>query len=129
MKRPPVILTAAVITFLSSLFSVIGSIPFLARGVAATAQANDSPPYFILVLGLVLGVLGIVAAWGLWNNQRWGKILTIFVVAINGLSALPGVFFAPSNFLRVAASATVLVGVVVIVLVLWPARQSAAARA
>lgn len=129
MNRSMPVTVAAVLTFLSSAYSVVFSIPVLARGVQSVTETNDTPPYFIMVLGLILGVLGIVAAWGLWRNQRWGKILTIAVIAIGALSALPGIFFAPTTALWIAATVTVVIDILIIVLVLLPNRSPATARA
>lgn len=129
MNRSMPVTVAAILTFLSSLFSVVFSIPVLARGAQAVSETNDTPPYFIMLLGLILGVLGIVAAWGLWRNQRWGKILTIAVIALGGLSALPGMIIAPTTTLWIAATITVVIDILIIVLVLLPNRSPAAARA
>jgi uncharacterized membrane protein (DUF2068 family) len=129
MKRPLTTSLAAILTLVVNIYSIVFSIPVLARGFTATVEANDSPPYFIMVIAIILGVLGVVAAWGLWSNQRWGKILTIIVTSLNGLSALPGVMAAPTDRLRVEATVFVVISIVILVLVLWPTRQSVPTQA
>lgn len=54
---------------------------------------------------------------GLWMLEKWGVWLAIVVCALNLVSAASGIPFAPDAALRVAATATVLVSAVIIVLV------------
>jgi hypothetical protein len=46
-------------------------------------------PTIVLVLGIALGVLGLLAAGGLWMLRRWGISLTIIVSVLNILLAAP----------------------------------------
>ena len=120
MNRSKQITIASILMFLLSAFGIVVAIPPLTQGTAA-----EAPPFFINVLGLALAVLGIVSAYGVWNNQKWGKILTIVICAINVLSALPGVFIAPTTFLWVSATGWIIVSVAIIILLLWPTPKSA----
>jgi uncharacterized membrane protein (DUF2068 family) len=128
MKRSRNTTIAAVLLAAASLYSIIFAIPLLSRGADALNAAVDSPPFFIVAGSVVFGVLGLVAAYGLWRNQRWGKILAIVVCAINMLSALPGIFFAPTPALFVSASVGVGVSILIIVLALWPTPGAAVAQ-
>jgi uncharacterized membrane protein (DUF2068 family) len=119
LSRSTAVKTAAVLSFINSAFNVIASLPFITRGVQAAVQNNQSPPYFIMMLALILGVIGMVAAYGTWKLQRWGIVLTILVNLVNGLSAMPGIIFRPTPFLFVSATVTVVVSIVIIVLCLW----------
>jgi hypothetical protein len=110
---------AAGLSVIMSSFSIAGVLPLLARGAAGVAQSSDSPPYVILMIALITSVLGIVGAYGAWNHQRWGIILTILANLVNGLSAVPGIFFAPQPMLMVQATGTVIVSILIIVLCLW----------
>jgi uncharacterized membrane protein (DUF2068 family) len=70
----------------------------------------------------VLGVVGlVVAAGGLWALKRWGAWLAVVVSALNLVSAAPGIPFGPNAALRVAATATVVVCALIVVLVVFPA--------
>ena len=120
MNRPKTYTIAAIIQLLISLFSVFASFPALIQGAEAVERAGNSAPYFIYLLGFGLGLLGLVSAYGVWRNQRWGVILTILLRTIDGLFALPGLLFAPTVMLKIAASAGVLIAIVVIALLLWP---------
>jgi hypothetical protein len=123
IPRSTALKIAAVLSFLISAFGVIGTIPYLARGATAINQGSDSPPYVVLLGGLITGVVGVVAAYGAWKQQRWGVILTILANLVNGLSAAPGVLFAPAPWLTAIATATVIVSILIIVLCLWRDRQ------
>jgi hypothetical protein len=120
MNRPKTYTIAAILQFLVSVFSVVASFPVLMQGANAVDQAGDSPPFLIVMLGFSIGLLGLVSAYGVWRNQKWGVILTIILRAIDGLSALPGLLYAPTIGLTIAASIGVVLAIVVIALLLWP---------
>lgn len=120
MNRPKTYTIAALIQLVVSLFSVVASLPQLVQGANTVEQAPDSAPYFIFVLGFGIGLLGLVSAYGVWRNQKWGVILTILLRLVDGLSALPGILFAPTITLKISASVGVLIAIVVIGLLLWP---------
>jgi hypothetical protein len=70
ISRPTALKIAAVLSFLLSAFGVVFSLPLIAQGAASVDSGAAAPPYFILVLGLVLGVIGIVAAYGAPAGNR-----------------------------------------------------------
>ena len=120
MDRPKTYTVAAILQLLISLFSVVWAFPILFQGAAAVDQAGDQPPFFIIVMSFGLGLLGLVSAYGVWRNQKWGVVLTILLSALNALSALPGLLFAPTFALQISAIFGVAISVVIIVLLLWP---------
>ncbi len=127
LSRATALKIAAVLSVLLGIVSIANTLPLIARGATGVAQSSDSPPYVILMVGLLTGVIGIVAAYGAWNQQRWGIILTILVNLLNGLSAVPGILFAPQPGLMITAVATVIVSILIIVLCLWRQQKAAAA--
>src|SRR5829696_3514025 len=60
----------------------------------------SGPPAFILYSGYVVGVVGLVAAVGLWMLKAWSYWTTIVVCALNFLLGAPGVVFAPGVALK-----------------------------
>ncbi len=126
LSRPLALKIAAALSVFMGIVSIANTLPLIARGAATVAQSTDSPPYFILMIGLLTGVVGIIGAYGAWNQQRWGIILTILANLINGLSAAPGILFAPQSGLMIVAVATVLISVLIIVLCLWRERKTLA---
>ncbi len=127
LSRSTALKTAAVLSFLSSAYSIIFALPIIAQGAAAVDQGGDSPPYFVMMLAVILGVIGIIAAYGCWKGMRWGVILTIIINLLGGLSAAPGILFAPTTQLFVSASVSVVISIVIIVMCLWPDRKLATA--
>ncbi len=83
------------------------------------------PSESILYLTMVLGVLGLVAAVGLWRLKRWALWLTIVVSVLNILAAAPGLVFAPDLAGRVLAAIGVVGFAVIIVLAVLPGSRRA----
>ncbi len=127
LSRAMALKIAAVLSVLLGIVSIVNTLPLIARGATGVVQSSDSPPYTILMVGLLTGVIGIIAAYGVWNQQRWGIILTLLVNLINGLGAVPGILFAPQPGLRITAVFTVVVTILIVVLCLWRQRNTAVA--
>lgn len=114
-KRPTSLLVAlALLTLLS-----LGNLVLLFE-----PGANQIPAV-IVYSGIAAGVIGLIAAFGLWKARRWGMILTIIISAFNQLSSAPGVSVGPNLGLQVLAGAYVVLSVVVIVLVVLPSARRA----
>ena len=107
--------TITIAAVLLGLFSLVNLVPLAVEGV----------PVFVVYLSIVLGVVGLVAAVGLWLLKRWSIWLTIIVCALNILSAAPGIAFAPTAALQGAAAIGVLVAALIIVLVGLPTSRRA----
>ena len=123
LSRPTALKIAAVLSFLLSAFTIL---QVFLMGAQAANQA-DGPGFSGVMFALALGVTGALAAYGAWNQMRWGIVLTIIVNLINALLAAPGILFATTPFFTVSATIDVVVGVVIIVLCLWRDRKLAAA--
>lgn len=119
LSRMTALKIAAGIALASGVINLVVSIPILWGGAAAIQQANDTPPFFVFVLGLILSPMRIAGAFGAWRNQRWGIVLLLLASAVDMLSAAPGLLFAPSSSLRLIAALGVLINGVVILLCLW----------
>lgn len=87
---------------------------------AALPSGDNEVPKLVIVLGIILGVVGIPAAIGLWQLRKWGMILTVAVTTLNLLSAAPGVVAGPSTGIQILAGVGVLISALTIVLVLLP---------
>ena len=109
---------AAILQLLLSIVAIAASIPLLLLGAESVDTAGTSPPYFIAMLGFAIGLVGVVAAYGVWKRQKWAIVLTIVLRAVDVLAALPGVFFAPTAVWRVLAIGGSILGILVIVLLL-----------
>lgn len=114
-SRPLPVAVAAVVLGLLSLQNLVGPL----------FPGTEGIPAGIIYSAVVLGVVGLAAAAGLWMLKRWGVWLAIVVCVINLLSAAPGIPFAPNAALRVAATVTVVVSALIIVLVVLPTSRRA----
>ena len=103
--RPQSVTIAVVVLALLSLVNIIS--PLL---------PSEGIPASVIYLGVVLGVLGLIGAAGLWMLRRWGLWLTIVVSVLNILSAAPGLVFVPSTTLFIFALITVVGFAIVVVL-------------
>ncbi len=114
--RPTPVAVAAVLLALFSVLNLVSTlIPAFSSGV----------PALVVYGSAVLGLVGLVAAYGLWALKRWGVWLTIILSVLNILSAAPGIAFAPTTVLFVAAIVTVVGYALIIVLVVLPASRRA----
>jgi hypothetical protein len=123
LNRSPLFKIAVVLFALLSLFSVVASIPALLGGPDQQGIAAGIPQA-IIILGALTGVAGLLAAYGVWRGQKWGVWLAIILSAVNALSALPGVLFAPSAFARILAIVGVVVSIFIIVVLLRQPKPS-----
>ena len=121
MNRPKTYTVAAILQLLISGIIVVLAFPILFQGAAAVEQAGDEPaPFFFIVIAFSLGLLGLVSAYGVWRNQKWGVVLTIALRAVAALLALPGILFAPTLELKLFPTFEVAISIAIIVLLLWP---------
>ena len=116
--RPLPVSVAAILLVLLSLTNFPWLYWFLFPGA-------EEPPAFVLYLGYVVGVVGIVVAVGLWMMKRWSLWLTIVVCVLNFLLGLPGVLFAPGVALKAFIAVTEIVAVLIVVLVMLPGSRRA----
>ena len=116
-SRPMPITVAAILMVLVSLVGLPG--PLL--------PGSEEVPAVVIYGGIVLGIVGLVAAVGLWLLRKWGLWLTVVVSVLNLLSAAPGIVFAPSVAVLVFAAVGVVVPALIIVLVVIPSSRRALA--
>ncbi len=119
LSRATALKFAAVISFLLGLSGLIVSLPNLARGAALIKTAGDSPPYFVIFIAIVFAIVKMVAAYGTWQQQRWGIVLTLLATALDIASAVPGLLFAPTIILWRWVIIGIMLNLAVIVFCLW----------
>jgi hypothetical protein len=88
-----------------------------------TPDGETGPPYGILVLGTVLGVVGLVAVVLAWRGSRGALRVVAGTLIINLLTALPAFFVDVPAWLKLAVGVSVLVSVAAIVLMFSGARR------
>src|SRR5215213_3340370 len=113
--RPLPVTVAAILLVLLSLTNF----PWVYELLFAAGEF-EGPPAFILYSGYVVGVVGLVAAVGLWMLQKWSYWTTIVVCVLNFLLGAPGVVFAAGAALKAFIAVSEVVAVLIIVLVVLP---------
>ena len=121
-SRPLPVTIAAILLVVSSLFGFPWAWRLLFPGVG-------EPPAFVLYTGLVLGIVGLVVAVGLWMMKAWSYWATIVVCVLNLLSGAPGMVLGPTAGIKVTSAALGVVAVLIIVLVVLPSSRRALAPA
>ena len=75
-------------------------------------------PTIVLFLGGALGVVGLLAAAGLWMLRRWALLLTIIVSVLNLVLSVPGIVAEPQAGGKLLAVVTTVGFILIIVLVM-----------
>jgi uncharacterized membrane protein (DUF2068 family) len=116
MNARPMPVTVAAI--LMALFSVLNNFP--GPWWNAIPEAVEATPPIVEIVSLVLGIVGLVAAVGLWMMKRWGLWLTIVVSVLNILLNGLGLFVVLSGALWAALAVGAIGFVITLVLVVLP---------
>jgi len=85
----------------------------------------EAPPAFVLYSDIVVGVVGLLVAVGLWIIRTWSLRATLISCVLNLLLGAPGVVMAPTARVRVTVSATEVVAAFIIALVMFPSSRRA----
>ena len=117
-SRPLPLTVAAILMALFSLMNFPGPWWYAVPGTEET-------PMFIIYSGIVLAIVGIVAAIGLWMMKMWGFWATIIICVINILLNVPGLVMVPTVALEEAIVVQTVGFVVTIVLVVLPSTRRA----
>lgn len=114
MKRSTNIVVAAVLIAVYAGQTVVRA----AIALATQSQiAQDAGNGFVTVM-LIIWTVCLVSAYGVWQNQKWGKVLAIITLGLNAFPALAGIITGDTVSSRLFLSLDVLVAIVVTVLLL-----------
>ena len=113
-RRALPVTVAAILIALFSLMNFPGPWWYLVPG------AVEATPMIVIYLGIVLGIVGLVAAVGLWVLKRWSFWLTIVVCVVNILLNVFGLAMVPTVALQVAIAVQTVGFVLLLVLVVLP---------
>jgi len=119
--RPQTVSVAAILMALFSLMNFPGPWWYAIPG------AVEATPMFVIYVGIVLGIAGLVAAVGLWMLKKWGWWATIIVSVLNILFNVPAPAMVPTTALLVAIAVQTIGFIVTIVLVVLPSARRALA--
>jgi hypothetical protein len=121
-SRPPTVTVAAILLVLLSLSGFPWPWMVLFPGAG-------EPPAFIYYSGIVLGIVGLLVAFGLWTLRTWSLWAAIIVAVLDLLTGAPGIVLGPNAGIRVTSAVLAVVTVLIIVLVALPSSRRALATA
>jgi hypothetical protein len=88
-----------------------------------TPDGETGPPYAVLLLSSVLGVIGLVATVLAWRGNRKALRVAAGALVINVLTALPAFFVDVPAFIKALVALAVVVTVAALVLMFSTARR------
>ena len=121
--RPQPVTVAAILLALFSLMNFPGPWWYAVPGAA------EVTPMFVLYSGIVLGIVGLVAAVGLWMMKAWSYWATIVVCVLNILLNVSGLVMELPGGLKALIAVQTIGFVLALVLVVHPSTRRALAAA
>ena len=121
--RPLPVTVAAILLALFSVMNFPGPWWYLVPGAA------EVTPMFVIYSGIVLGIVGLVAAVGLWMMKTWSFWLTIVVCVVNILLNVSGLVMELPGGLKALIAVQTIGFVLALVLVVLPSTRRALAAA
>jgi hypothetical protein len=109
---------AAVLAGALSLANAIVALVLLPQGADKINHDSNQPPYAVILIEVVIGLIGVVAAYGVFRTQRWGVIVTLVLMVVNVLISLPGIPFGPTAFDKISSAGALVISGAVIYLLL-----------
>lgn len=92
-----------------------------------TPEGEEGPPFAVLVLGTILGVIGLVGVVIAWRTGSQAAFrVTAGALVINAISALPAFFVDVPAGLKLAVAVSIIITVLGIVLMFSSARRPVA---
>jgi hypothetical protein len=88
-----------------------------------TPDGEVGPPFGILILGTVLGVVGLIAVVAAWRGNRPALRVAAGAVILNMLTSLPAFFVDVPAWLKLLVAVSVLISITSVVLMFSPARR------
>ena len=116
-SRPLTLTIATVLLTLVSLFSL-----------TVLLEPTRVPPLFFYTIPVV-GVCGLIGAFGLWKMKRWGLLLSSILSALSILWNIPGLFIPRTLGGKAITMGYIAFYILVLALVALPATRKAVAAA
>jgi len=125
--RPTGVVLIAIYHFLSAAFLLLCAIALMVGGSVLGAMFGSAMhgPWGGAGLGMAIGMIGgifcllfavvaLLAGFGIWKMQEWGRILCLVLAVISALFSLPGlmfmhhIFFGGFGILRLAINVLII---------------------
>jgi hypothetical protein len=99
------------------------SVTNIPSAFSPTPEGQEGPPYAVLLVGALLGVVGLVAAVMAWRGHRAALRVCAGALIVNVLLTLPAFFVDVPSWIKAAAAFSVLLTVAAVVLMFSTARR------
>ena len=101
------------------------SLTSLPGAFTPTPDGETGPPYVVLVLGSILGLVGLVAAVPAWRGSRGAMRVLAGAIIVSALTGVPALFVDVPAWLRLLTGISVLMSVAAVVLMFRPSQRPA----
>lgn len=115
MSRSRNFVIAAVLAAGLSLANVITALVLLPQGSDKVNSSSNQPPYVVVMIEVLIGAIGLVAAYGVFRRQRWGVLITLAIMILNVVLSLAGIPLGATVLDKVSS----VIGLVVAATVIW----------
>ena len=105
--------------------AIVLSLTSLPSALTPTPEGETGPPYVVLVLGTVLGLVGLVAAVLAWRGNRGALRVLAGAIIIGALTGVPAFFVDVPAWLKLLVAISVLLSVAAVVLMFTPSKHAA----
>ena len=99
----------------------LASIPSV---LTPTPDGETGPPFVVLVLATILGLVGAVAAVLAWRGNRGAMRVLSGAIIVNAVASLPAFFVDVPALIKLAVGVSLLLSVLAVVLMFTAARDS-----
>jgi hypothetical protein len=114
MPRSRNYLIGAALAGLLSLANTVVALVTMSQGAHQINSASNQPPYAVMVIEVIIGLTGLVAAYGVLKSLRWAVVLTLVLMVVNVLISLPGIPAGPTAFDKIGSFVGLIVSAAVI---------------
>ncbi|HYB02662.1 MAG TPA: hypothetical protein VED37_20715 [Ktedonobacteraceae bacterium] len=111
-KRPLGITIISILLFITAVIDIIGGL----FGIIGTRPSGGFNDFLVDYFPLIMGVIELVLAWGLWTLKGWAYWATLIVEIVNILIHFFGFLGLPRSH---SALAVVSGGIVSIIIVIY----------
>lgn len=90
-SRPVGVTIVAILAWISGFFSILGGILMIVSGLEVASMSRDAL-IVASVISIVIGIVVIIVAFGLFRGNNVARIITTIVFALNILNAIIQLF-------------------------------------
>lgn len=128
LDRPTALkIAAGIIAFLALVELFVYDLPAYMSGAAAVdqiASRGDGPPFALVIVGSIVGLVALLGAYGTWNGRRWGVALVVVCTVLMLFTSILGSLFAPLLTTRIWGVTGIVLELIILVCCFWRGRTA-----